>query len=64
MNALEDEKVVILSKKGHTALITLNRPKSLNSLNGALCAGLTEIIDELERDNEIREIINSNYKLY
>ena len=50
----EDKEVVQFSKQGHVGLITLNRPGAMNSLNGALCSKLTEIIEAIERDDDIR----------
>jgi methylglutaconyl-CoA hydratase len=51
------EAVVILSKEEHVAVITLNRPKAMNSLNGDLCARLSETIDGLEQDEGIWAVI-------
>jgi enoyl-CoA hydratase len=54
---LKNEEVLILSKQEHVAVITLNRPKAMNSLNGDLCTRLSETIDELERNEGIRAVI-------
>jgi len=54
---LKNEEVVILSKQEHVAVITLNRPKAMNSLNGELCARLSETIDALDQDEDIRAVI-------
>ena len=54
---LKNEEVVILSKEEHVAVITLNRPKAMNSLNGDLCVRLSETIDGLEQDEAIRAVI-------
>lgn len=51
------DKIVNLSKSDHLAVITLNRPRALNSLNIELCKRLTVIIDELERDEDTRVVI-------
>ncbi len=50
----EDKEPVLLSKQRHVALITLNRPEAMNSLNGALCSQLSETLDAIERDDAIR----------
>ncbi|MGB5159348.1 enoyl-CoA hydratase/isomerase family protein [Desulfobacterium sp. N47] len=50
-------EVVLLSKREHVAVVTLNRPEAMNSLNGAVFSRLKKIIDELEADDEIRAII-------
>lgn len=55
-----DEKIsgaqesVLFSKQGHVGIITLNRPESMNSLNGAACSRLSEILETVERDDDIR----------
>jgi enoyl-CoA hydratase/carnithine racemase len=53
----ETKDVVILDKHEHVAVITLNRPEAMNSLNGELCKRLSEIIDELEQDDGLRVAI-------
>jgi enoyl-CoA hydratase/carnithine racemase len=52
-----DKEVVLFSKSEHVAVVTLNRPKAMNSLNGDLCVRFKEVIDELEEDNAIRAVI-------
>ena len=53
----DKEEAALLSKSEHVALITLNRPKAMNSLNGQLCVRLKEVIDELEQDDDVRAVI-------
>src|SRR3989304_595082 len=48
---------VLLSKRGHVAVVTLNRPEAMNALNTALCKGLRETIDALEDDEAVWVII-------
>lgn len=52
-----NEGVVLLSKREHVAVVTLNRPRAMNSLNGEICLRLKETIDELERDDDVRAVI-------
>jgi enoyl-CoA hydratase/carnithine racemase len=54
---LKDEEVVILSKQKPIAIITFNRPNAMNSLNGALCLRLSEMIYELEQEDDVRAVI-------
>ncbi len=54
---LKNEEVVILSRQEHVAVITLNRPQAMNSLNGDLCTRLNKTIDGLEQEEEIRAVI-------
>lgn len=49
--------VLLLSKRGQVAVITLNRPEAMNSLNRALCRGLRSTIDELDWDEGVRVVI-------
>ena len=49
--------VVLFSKDGHVGIITLNRPEAMNSLNGDMCLRLTEVIAEIERDDDIRSAV-------
>lgn len=54
---LKDEEGVIFSKQKPIAMITLNRPKAMNSLNGDLCTKLSKTIDAVEQDKGIRVVI-------
>ncbi|MFH2047544.1 MAG: enoyl-CoA hydratase-related protein [Pseudomonadota bacterium] len=53
----KNEGVVLLSIREHVAVVTLNRPEAMNSLNSAVFSGLKKIIDDMEKDDEIRAII-------
>lgn len=56
--AKEDKKeAVLFSRQGHVGVITLNRPEAMNSLNGALCSRLSEILEAIERDDDIHAAI-------
>lgn len=50
----EDKEVVHFYKQGYIGIITLNRPEAMNTLNGALCSRLIAVIEEIERDDDIR----------
>lgn len=39
------------------SLITMNRPQAMNALNSALLADFTAVLDEIERDAEVRIVI-------
>jgi len=48
---------VLYAKRGHTALVTLNRPEALNALNGDVQAGLAAAWQRAEEDDDIRVVI-------
>ena len=51
--------VCLLTREGHIAHITLNRPDRANALSRALVARLAEHIDAVEADAEIRALVVS-----
>jgi enoyl-CoA hydratase len=50
-------QTIIVEKRNRIALITLNRPESLNALNKILIDELSQLIDQLQTDDEVRVII-------
>lgn len=48
---------LLVEKDGPVAVLTINRPKVLNALNGETVRELGEAIEQLERDNEVAGII-------
>ncbi|KUJ57342.1 enoyl-CoA hydratase/isomerase family protein [Chryseobacterium aquaticum] len=48
---------IILDKEDKIALITINRPQSLNALNGKTINEISSALDELASDREVRVII-------
>ena len=44
---------VLFEKKGHIALITLNRPDARNAVNGDVAGGLEKALDQYEADDEL-----------
>ena len=53
----ENKEVATLARVGHVALITINRPDAMNSLNREVCTRLSDFIDEVERDDAVRVVI-------
>ena len=51
------EEPVLVEKEGPVAIVTLNRPEAMNSLNAALRRQLVETISALDADPEIRVVI-------
>jgi enoyl-CoA hydratase len=50
-------ETVIVEKDGAIAVVTLNRPQSLNALSYALVKDLSLAMQELDEDNDVRVII-------
>lgn len=50
-------KTVLVEKKEHIGIITLNRPERLNTFNKALAVELNTALEELENLEEIRVVI-------
>lgn len=48
---------IMLTREGHVATISLNRPKKLNALTPEIYALLADILDEIEADDEIRIVV-------
>ena len=48
---------IIYEVKGGIATITFNRPKALNALNGALLGELSQALDEISADEDIRALV-------
>jgi enoyl-CoA hydratase len=44
---------VLFERRGHCAIITLNRPSARNAINQAVARGLTEALQRLEADGEL-----------
>lgn len=51
------EDLVIISREGKVATITINRPQQLNALNGETIAALSNSMKDLEADSGVRVII-------
>jgi enoyl-CoA hydratase len=48
---------ILVERRGAVGLVTLNRPKALNALSGALMRELGQALDEFERDEAIGAIV-------
>ncbi|MBC7359812.1 short chain enoyl-CoA hydratase [Desulfacinum infernum DSM 9756] len=52
-----EQQVVLEERQGQVAILTLNRPEVMNSLNFAMLRGLHEKVESLRFDNDVRVII-------
>jgi len=50
-------RTIKVMKDGPVTTLYMNRPDQMNALSGAVFADLDEIIDELEKDKELRAVI-------
>ena len=48
---------IVLEKKGHVAVATIQRPKALNALNSQVLEDLNEMLDQVSTDKEIRALV-------
>jgi enoyl-CoA hydratase len=54
---MTESQVLLSERRGHVALITLNRPEKRNALNGQLRCAFLGAIDELARDPHVRAVV-------
>jgi enoyl-CoA hydratase len=50
-------ETLLLERDGPTAIVTINRPKSLNALNATVLRELGELFEELEHDKSVLAVI-------
>ena len=48
---------IILETDQRTAVITINRPQSLNALNAQTISELSQVLDEVSADSKYRAVI-------
>jgi enoyl-CoA hydratase/carnithine racemase len=48
---------VLMTRDGHVATITLNRPDRLNAITGTMLAGLSRMLVECDADREVRAVV-------
>ncbi len=51
------EEILLFEKDGGVATLTLNRPKAMNALSGALRGALADAVEQCENDPEIGAVI-------
>ena len=55
--SMSQESAAILDTYGHIAVIRLNRPERLNAINNALSDDVHTVLDEIEKQADIRVVI-------
>ena len=50
-------KTITLEKKNGMAIVTFNRPETLNAMNVDMSEETTDAIDEISKDENIRVVI-------
>jgi enoyl-CoA hydratase/carnithine racemase len=53
----EAPPVVLRERRGQVEILTLNRPEARNAVNGEVTRAMTEALDELEKDEDLRVIV-------
>jgi enoyl-CoA hydratase len=51
------ESAILVERRNSTAILTINRPKALNALDGPTLLQLERALDEVERDDSVRVIV-------
>ena len=50
-------EAVLFEKRGHVAILTLNRPDRLNAISAALRTEVHAAVDEAHADDEVRALV-------
>jgi len=59
-----DYKTILYEKKNRVGTITLNRPKSMNSLSSELLGELDHMLMEIEHDEEVKVVVLTGSEKY
>ena len=54
---MENQPAVLFEKHDHIGVVTINRPRAMNAVNGDVAQGLAAIVDQTEADPEIWVVI-------
>jgi len=52
-----DYETITLERRGHVAILTLNRPDRLNAINRAMMGELPSLVAQLKADDEVRALV-------
>ncbi|MET0138107.1 MAG: enoyl-CoA hydratase-related protein, partial [Sphingobium sp.] len=54
---MSEEQAVLVERRGHVMLVTLNRPDARNAINHAIWVGAGSALAEAEADVDVRAVI-------
>ncbi|MEW2134849.1 crotonase/enoyl-CoA hydratase family protein [Streptomyces sp. NPDC005435] len=57
IESMAGEAPALVERRGHTLVITLNRPGAMNAVNAELSAAVGAALEEAERDPEVRAVV-------
>lgn len=52
-----DEREVLVERRGHVMLVTINRPEARNAVNEAVCLEVGDALAEAELDDDVRVVV-------
>jgi enoyl-CoA hydratase len=55
----EENEDILVSVENGVGVVTLNRPKAINSLNDVMVAGLAKALDDWEHDDSVLTVLVS-----
>jgi crotonobetainyl-CoA hydratase len=48
---------VLVERRGHVLLVTINRPQARNAVNAAVCIGVGDALEQADRDPAVRVVV-------
>lgn len=52
-----DERPVLVERRGHVLIATIDRPQQRNALSSSVLEGIVAALDEAERDDDVRAVV-------
>jgi crotonobetainyl-CoA hydratase len=53
----EAERPVLVQRRGHVMIVTINRPEARNAVNQAVCIEVGDALEEAEHDRDVRALV-------
>lgn len=51
------DRPVLVERRGHVMIVTINRPEVRNAVNEAVCRGVGDALEEAEHDRDVRVVV-------